>query len=226
MQVAGQQAGRVGSFQHHGAGAVAEQHTGGAILEIENARKNLGTDHQRLVRGAGANHGVGHRERVDKTTADRLHVKRRAPGSAEFVLQDAGSGWKHHVGCGGRDDDQVDLAGGDAGGLQRMATGLQRQVAAEHAVVGKVAGPDAGALHDPVVRALHPLSRHLGHQVGVAEAARRQVAAGAGDAGVNSHGSGRGQGRSGRGIGQQRCGMRNPRLQQLQQVVARGIAGP
>jgi hypothetical protein len=46
---------------------------------------------------------------------------------------------------------------------------------------------DAGALHDPLVGAFHPIGGQLGDQVGVAQAVRRQMAASADDAGVSIH---------------------------------------
>ena len=47
MQVAGQDARRLGRLEHHRAGAVAEQHAGRAVLEVEDAREHFGADHQR-----------------------------------------------------------------------------------------------------------------------------------------------------------------------------------
>ena len=41
MQLASQQPGLVAGFQHHGAGAVAEQHASGAVVEVEDAREDL-----------------------------------------------------------------------------------------------------------------------------------------------------------------------------------------
>jgi hypothetical protein len=38
-------------FQHHGAGAVAKQHAGGAVVEIQDAREDLGAHHQRATCG-------------------------------------------------------------------------------------------------------------------------------------------------------------------------------
>ena len=37
-------------IEHDGAGAVAEQHAGGAVGPVENARKRLGADHQRALK--------------------------------------------------------------------------------------------------------------------------------------------------------------------------------
>ena len=51
VQLGGEDAGRVARLEHDRAGAVAEQHAGGAVLEVEDAREHLGADDERL-RGA------------------------------------------------------------------------------------------------------------------------------------------------------------------------------
>ena len=65
-------------LQHDGAGAVAEQHAGAAVVPVENARECLGADHQRALEGAGAQQVVGGREREDEAGAHRLQIERRA----------------------------------------------------------------------------------------------------------------------------------------------------
>ncbi len=65
-------------FEHHGAGAVAEQHAGAAIGPVENAREGLRADHQRALVGAGAQEIVGGRQRKDEARAHRLQVEGRA----------------------------------------------------------------------------------------------------------------------------------------------------
>ena len=50
MQLGGQDAGLVGSLEDHGAGAVAEQHAGLAVVPVQDARKHLGADDQRAAR--------------------------------------------------------------------------------------------------------------------------------------------------------------------------------
>ena len=186
VQVGSQDAGRVAGLQHHGARAVAEQHAGGAVVEIEDAAEHLGADHQRLVRRAVGDQRVGHRQRVDEAAAHRLHVEHRATGNAQLVLHDGRGGRKHHVRRGGGNDDQVDVAGLQAGRLQRGLRRRHRQLAGRHIGRGKVARLNAGALDDPFVRSLDAPRGQFGHQVVVGHPARRQVAAGAGDAGIAS----------------------------------------
>jgi len=49
-----------------------------------------------------------------------------------------------------------------------------------------VAGTDAGALNDPVVRSLDAFLRQFGGQVGIGQALERQEAACAQDAGISA----------------------------------------
>ena len=73
--------------------------------------------------------------------------------------------------------------GAHAGRLERVARGLERRGrCALTSACGEVARADAGALDDPLVGRLDAVGRQFGGQVGVGHAARRQVAAGAGDA--------------------------------------------
>jgi hypothetical protein len=104
--------------------------------------------------GAGADHGVGHGQRVDEAAADRLHVEGRAAGDAQLVLQDAGRRREHHVRRRRRDDDQVDVGRLAAGSLERVPGGLRAEVAGRDVGSGEVARADAGAFDDPVIGGL------------------------------------------------------------------------
>ena len=64
VQGAGQDARLGAGLQHHRTGTVAEQHTGGAVVEVEDAREDFGADHQCATRGARADHRIGHRQRI------------------------------------------------------------------------------------------------------------------------------------------------------------------
>ena len=86
-------------LQHQGAGTVAEQHAGAAILPIENARERLCADHQGALRLAALDEVVGDVRRIDEARADRLHVeggtlgyRRGRPGSCTAVAGNVRSG--------------------------------------------------------------------------------------------------------------------------------------
>ena len=138
-------------LQHDGAGAVAEQHAGGAVVPVENAREGFGADHQRALERAGAQEIVGGRQRKDEARAHRLQVEGRAMGDAEGGLHGHRGGRKSVVGRRGRQHDQVDRLGVDAGIGERGLGRLDRQVGGQLAVGGDMALANAGALHDPFV---------------------------------------------------------------------------
>ena len=175
----------VGSLHDHSACAIAKQHAGGAVVEIENAREDFRTDHQRTLGRAAFEHGISHRQSIDEAAAHGLHIKRRATvGNTQFVLHDAGGGRKHHIGRGRGHNDQIDLAGLQIGRLQGLARGFFGQIAAVHAGIGEMARLDAGALHNPFMRRFNACLCQLGGQVVVTDAPRGQIAACADDAGI------------------------------------------
>ena len=186
MQVAGQDAGLIRRFEHHGASAVAKQHAGAAVVPVQDAAENLGADHQRPFGGSVGNHGVGHGQRIHKAAAHGLKIKHGAARHAQLVLNDGGGGRKHHVRGGRGHDDQIDVARLDTGRFHRGARGRHGQVTGGHIGAGQMAGADAGALDDPLIGRLDAARGQFLHQLVVADAAWRQVAAGTGNAGIAS----------------------------------------
>ena len=84
--------GPVALLEHDGAGAVAEEDRGGAVLPVDDARHRLGADEQHALH-AGAEEPVGGDEAVDEAGARRVEVDgsagaRRAPAGS--TLADAG----------------------------------------------------------------------------------------------------------------------------------------
>jgi len=84
VEGAGENAGFICGFQHHGAGAIAEQHAGAAIRPVEDAGEHFGTDHQRTLVRTGADELFGDGHRINKAAAHRLYVE---SGSAIVVAQ-------------------------------------------------------------------------------------------------------------------------------------------
>src|SRR6185295_13836134 len=137
-------------------------------------------DDQCLLVLAGTNERVRRRDGVDEAAAYRLHVECRAAGDAELRLQQAGGAGEDEVRRRRRDDDQVELGCLHARGFERPLARLESEVAGSLLLVGDVAAGDAGALADPGVAGIQALG-----EVVVGHDARRQVAAGAGDARAN-----------------------------------------
>ena len=160
--------------QHDGAGAVAEQHAGAAVVPVENSREGLGADHQRALERAGAQETVRGGERENEPRAYRLQIEGRAVVDAESVLDCDRRGREGVVGRRGRQHDQVDRLRVDPGIGKRRPRGMDRQMRGEFALRGDMALPDAGALHDPLVGGVY--SRR---QFGIGQDPLRQIGAAA-----------------------------------------------
>ena len=154
--------GVVAGLEHHRAGAVAEQHAGGAVVEIEDARKHFGADHQRLAGAAGADHRVGHGQRIDEAAADRLHVEgrrsRRCPACA--------------AGCAAVDGNTMSgvevatMIRSMSAALRPAASSAWRAASSARSLLvdvgrGEMARADAGALDDPLVGGLDAARRQF-----------------------------------------------------------------
>ena len=106
--------------------------------------------------------------------------KAAACAGADRVLDQRGGRREHAVRRDRGADDQVDVVGAEAGGLQRHARGGGAQAGGALVVGGDAALADAGAVDDPLVRGLdHAL------EVGVGQDLGGQVLADADDAGCH-----------------------------------------
>ena len=159
-------------LQHQGAGAVAEQHAGGAVVPVQDTREGLRPDHQRALETAAFEQRVDDRQRIDEARTNRLQIEGGAMGDAEAGLHRHRGGGKSLVRRRGGEHDQVDRARLDMGIDERRARGMQREVGGQFAGGRDMAFADTGALHDPFVGGFHRLCQLI-----VAEDARGQIAA-------------------------------------------------
>ena len=104
------------------AGAVAEEHAGGAIVPVDDRAQLLGADHEHRLRRATLDQPFGDRKPVQKSAARGGDVEaaaaRLAPSSAWRSTAVAG---RSRSGVAVLQDDDVDLAGVHAGALHRDA---------------------------------------------------------------------------------------------------------
>ena len=161
-------------------GAVAEQYARAAVVPVDDPRVDFGADHERVARHAGRDHAIRDSQRVDEAAADGLHVERGAAGRAELRLQEARRRRKDPVRRRRGDHDEVDVRVRDAGGIQRGARGVQREIAGLLRGCGDAPLADSGARANPVVAGVDALGKVL-----VREDVRRQVAAGSDDAAMH-----------------------------------------
>ena len=160
---------------------VAEQHAGGPVLPVEQAREGLGADHQRALVRAGAEELVGRRDAEDEARAHCLQVEGCAADHAEAGLHLRRHRREGVVRRGGRDDEEVDVGRTEAGVAQRGLGRGERQRRRSLVAAGDVAAGDAGALHDPAVGRVDPLG-----QFAVADDFLRQAGADAPDDGAQA----------------------------------------
>ena len=66
---------RSSRFDQHRAGAIAEQHAGGAVLIVDNRGHDVATDHQRILVRAGADKLRANSERVNKSRTGGREIK-------------------------------------------------------------------------------------------------------------------------------------------------------
>ena len=153
-------------------------------MVVDDVGELFRADHQDVLGGAGADQGVTLGDAVAVAGAGSRDVEGRSRRCAEPVSQ-AGRGRRRGVRVGhGGDDDGAELGGLDAGLLQGLAGGALGHVDDADVGGGTVAGDDAGALADPLVRGIDPLADVL-----VGDDDVRAVGAESQDAGVLLDGS-------------------------------------
>jgi len=174
MQVGGQEMARVvlAGFQHHRAGAVAEENAGFALVPVQNPGKGLGADHQRASRLAGADKIVRHGKRIDEPGADRLDIECGALRHAQPGLDSRCRGGEGPVGRRGGEHDQVKFAGVPSGGSERAPRCFEREVRGLFIRRRDPALADAGAFADPGVGGVH-----AGRELVIGDYALRQIGA-------------------------------------------------
>src|SRR5215210_249806 len=136
---------------HDGAGAVAEQRRGAAVVVVGDARQRLGAAHERDAGTAALDLRGGLVERVDEAGARGVDVDRAGALGAEGLGHVRRHAGRQAVGRDGGDDDQVDLGGGAAGVLEGACARAGGEVGQQLALGEDAALADAGAAHDPLV---------------------------------------------------------------------------
>src|SRR3970282_114638 len=102
-----------GRLDQDGAGAIAEQHAGGAVLIVDDRTHDVAADDQGFFVRASAKKLRADGQGVDEAGASAGEVE--APGvfRAQAVLNETGGGGEHHVRRDAGDDDEVNLLGSD-----------------------------------------------------------------------------------------------------------------
>ena len=151
-------------LEHDRARAVAEQHAGGAVRPIENARERLRTNDNGALELARLEEIVSDRHRVDKARAHGLHVECRAFRHAERVLNGDRGRRKGAIRRRGRADHQIDVDGVDGRAHQGLLCRGDTEIRRALAFIRDVALADARPLDDPFVAGIDELCQvRIGH---------------------------------------------------------------
>jgi hypothetical protein len=141
---------RGGGRDHPGAGAVGEQRQRVAVLAVEEAREEVGPDHQRMAGAARLDLAAGHRHRPEPAGAGGADVERARAASADQLRDQRCRVRGDLVRAGGGHQHQIELGGSDAGALERSPPGAGGEIAEALAGLGPRPFAGAGALDDPL----------------------------------------------------------------------------
>ena len=122
----------------HGAGPVAEQHAGGAVGVVDDARHRVGADDQRALVLAGRDELARDAQREVEPGAGAGQVEPPALRGADLVLHQRRRAREEHVRRGRPDDDDIDVVGRQAGLREGLQRGLLPQIRRGHALLDHV----------------------------------------------------------------------------------------
>ena len=153
------------ALQGHGAGAVAEEHAGAAVLPVHPAAQLVGADHQGAAHRTTAQVVGGGDQGEEEAAAGGREIEGHGVHGAEGGLHPWG-GAEEVVGAGGGQQDEIKILGPPAGMGESRGRGGGGQLGEGFLRARHPAGADAGAGADPGVAGVDPAA-----QVVVADAA-------------------------------------------------------
>ena len=140
---------RFAGGEQDGPGAVAEERKALLVAGVDHPAVAVAADDQRALAVARRHELRGDDQGEDEARAGRLDVEGRAV-QLEPVLNQVGRRRESHVGRERGDDEQVDVGGLAAGGLQAAGRGVRAEVARRLVRQGEPALVDAGPIDDPI----------------------------------------------------------------------------
>lgn len=154
-----------------GAGAVTKKNAGRAVLPIQDPRKRFGPDDQRPSGLPNLDKIVRHRQRVNETGTDRLHIESGRVGRPQLVLHPRSRSRKGLVRGARRHHDQVNLEWGQSCRIKCPNCRADRHVRRKLAGRGDMPGTNPGPLGDPFIGSVEParqlvVGHNLFRQVG------------------------------------------------------------
>src|SRR5258706_4004657 len=152
----------IAGTEHDGTRALAEEHTGRAVLVVHHARQHLHADHERMLDTAVGDELVRRRKRIQEAAARRLHVEGAAL-SAQRELHEVCGGGEGIVGADRGDDDEAKIFALETSAFERLSGRGDGEGGSGFTRCCDVPLLDAGAAGDPLVRRIHdPLEIGIG----------------------------------------------------------------
>src|SRR2546425_11137359 len=127
------------------------KYAGRPVLVVEVPGEQFGADHQGVFRLARLDELFRHAHPEEEPGARGRQVESAAGRGAEVALDEGRGGGQRHVRRNRRADNQVQVFGGNAGHVERLARRLHGELGSCLRRPGLTALLDAGALGDPLV---------------------------------------------------------------------------
>ena len=140
-----------GRLDQYGAGAVAEEHAGGAIGVVDNAAHGVRADDQDLLVSAGCHQVRADRGAIHKAGTGGNQIETPRPARANAILHQAGGGWKHVIRRHRANDDGVDFRSFHAALGERAPGGGNGQIGGSYVGGRDVTFADSGAFENPLI---------------------------------------------------------------------------
>ncbi len=160
-------------LQNHGAGAVAEQHTGTAIRPVQKRAHFFGTDDQRGINRSGCNLVLRGFQCIERTGTGGAEIVAVGVLGPDFFLHKTGGAGKKHVGGQGGNHQQIDILRTDARIGQRRVGGFGGEIRRGLILACDAPLAHAGTCENPFV-----IGINNGLQIGVGHRFFRKINAG------------------------------------------------
>ena len=136
---------------------VAEQHRHIAHGPVQIIGNAIDTDHHDPLHTAGAHHGRGQTQAIDKTSTGRIQIKYRRVGCAQLMLHRRRPVGNHVVRRRCSQNNHIDIGGIQPGRSQCPLACQRGQLGIFY--MGNAPFLDTGARADPFIRGIHDLGQ-------------------------------------------------------------------
>ncbi len=140
--------------QDHGPGPITKKDASAPILIINPGGNDFRSDDQCVLMRAVLHKLLGYRQPIDKPRTSGTDIEGYRFFCPQTMLKETTGGGRRHIGCGGPDNNQIQILGREAGHFQGLLTGRYGNIG--QGLSGKDHPPflDAGTADDPIIRGI------------------------------------------------------------------------